>query len=133
MLPSVIIEIQNGNLGFTPSTEDGVAALIIVPDVVYGSSSDVISQIFSLAEAEALGITEANDTAYLCKAWKHIKDFYTEAGEGAEFWFSIRNNTVTIEDVCDPTNEHTNSMINLAKGRIKLLGITRTLSGGGGK
>jgi hypothetical protein len=56
-LPKVGITILNGQLGQVASTDDGVAGLLMTGVAGTGIALSEVKQIFSVADAEALGIT----------------------------------------------------------------------------
>jgi hypothetical protein len=126
-LPGVSITVENGALGRVATTEDGVAGLILV-----GMAQTLIplytpKQIFGLKEAESLGITEAGDVADKVDTWKQIKEFYDEAGNGAELWIMTVPVTRTMEELLDPntTTNGATKLLDAAGGQIRLLGISR--------
>lgn len=136
-LPSVNIELQNGQLGGTANTADGVAALIVTgiavtaAGAVLGVVLNTPYQIFSLADAEERGLTEAYDTTNSVEAYKQIKDFYAQAPTGAELWIMVVANTVTLAQMVDKTvNTYARAILNAAGGRVKLLAITRNPASG---
>lgn len=129
-LPNVDVRIGNGNLGRTTQTEDGVVGLCITGSTVAGADNVTINtayQIFSLDEAEALGITEGSTNDY---AWQQLKDYYNEAATGAELWFMLTGQSVTMTDVADPTEDYAQELLTKAKGRVRILGISRKSAAG---
>ncbi len=129
-LPDVSINILNGQLGRTESTADDVAGLIMTGPAPASLTNDTPTQIFSLADAEALGITSAYDSDDR-KVHRQIADFYEMAGDGAELWISIVPDTVTMAQICTVGNA-TNSakkLLEAANGAIRLLAVARTPDG----
>jgi hypothetical protein len=125
MLPSVIITILNGGLGLVASTSDGVAGLILTGAPVLNKIAlDEPKQIFTLAEAEALGLTAAYDTTNETDVHKQISEFYDAAGNGKELWIMIVDFDRTMADVCDVNNEYAVKLLNAARGAIRILGVT---------
>jgi hypothetical protein len=129
-LPKVQINIQNGALGIVPGTADGVAGLVM-SGVAVATKIALLEpkQIFSTDDAKALGLDAAYDTANSTKVWKHISDFYAQAGEGAELWIMLVVNTTLMADMCDKANDIAKKLLNAASGRIRLLGIHRIPDG----
>jgi len=129
-LPSVDIEIQNGALGLTAGSADGVAALV-VSGVAVASNIDLLEpkQIFSTDEAKALGLDEAYDTANGTEVWKNIKDFYAQAGEGAALWVMLYVNTTLMVTVADKANDIAKKVLDAAGGNIRLMAIGRIPDG----
>lgn len=99
--PKVTINLQNGTLGQVANTEDGVAGLVCTGIAATGLALGTSAQIFSLADAEALGITSTYDTTNTVNVWKSIKDFYAQAGTGKELWIMIVAKTTTMQTICD--------------------------------
>ena len=85
-LPGVSITINNDQLGQTNQTADTIAGLIATGVTVAGAGNVTVNlpyQLFSLEDAEAIGITAGGTNAY---AHSQIKDFYDGAGKGAGLW-----------------------------------------------
>jgi Protein of unknown function (DUF2586) len=126
-LPNVNISIVTGGLNQITVPADGVMGLLLQSAVApVGVALGVPKQIFALKDAIMLGITAAYDTANTCKVYQHIKEYYDEAKDGAELWFSIVSNALTLTQLCDKTLVHAPTLLNMANGRIKVLGIART-------
>ncbi|MGX7686812.1 DUF2586 family protein [Flectobacillus roseus] len=127
MLPSVKITIANGGLGRVATTSDGVAALVIPAVATANLPLYTPKQIFTLKEAETLGLTQDFDTAQKIDAWKQISDFYTEAGNGAELWIMTYTYTKTMAEMCDVTTSSNGvrKLLDAANGTIRLLAIGR--------
>ncbi len=126
-LPGVNIVIENGNLGRTPTTADGVAGLIVVGVAKAGIPLYTPKQIFALKEAETLGLTQANDVTDKVDTWQQIKEFYDEAGSGAELWIMTVAHTKTMTELLDPATSSNSArkLLDAADGRIRLLAINR--------
>jgi hypothetical protein len=128
-LPKVTVNLGNGNLNQTLQTDDGVVGLVITGVAVSGSSNVSTGeayQIFSLVEAEDLGITEDSTNSF---AWKQIRDFYSIAKTGAELWFMLITSTVTMETAADENEDYAAKLLTKAKGRVKQLAISRKSTG----
>ncbi len=130
MLPGVYITIGSGGLGTVPTGNDGIAGLLLSSNDNPALPIGEPKQIFSLKEAEALGITEDNDNTNDVVIWRQIKDFYAQAGEGAELWILLYPDTVTMTDVLDVNNDFATKLLNAADGKIRILGIDRTPDAG---
>lgn len=130
-LPGITIQIQNGALGQTPATDDGVAGLILQGPAPSGLAVGTPAQLTSLADAEALGITASYDTTGTVRVWKHINDFYAEAGTGAVLWIMIISQATSLETMLNvATSTGAIVLLNAAQGKIRLLGATRSPAGG---
>jgi len=128
-LPSIKFDIQNGGLGQQPTTSDKVVGIIATGVTVAGTGNVAINtsyQLFSLKDAEDIGITDggANDFVY-----QHLKQFYTEAGQGAELWLMLVASTVTYTDMLDATKDNAKQLLNDASGRIRVLGALKNSAG----
>src|SRR5690625_2741725 len=131
-LPNVNIELTNGTLGSVGANQDGVAGLVLtgvsVPNKIQINEPRVI---FSLADAEELGIEQTGDNA---SAYRHIKEFYearriVSGSEIAELYIMLTSSTTTLEDVADYSNVNgAKKLLEYAQGRIRLLAISRTPS-----
>lgn len=128
-LPKVSIEILNGQLGQVGNTEDGVAGLVGTGIAGSGIALGESKQIFSVADAEALGIDEAYDTTNTTNIYKCIKDFYSLAGTGKELWIQIVAKTSTMDTMCDTANTIVKKLLNDASGRIRICAVTRVPDG----
>jgi hypothetical protein len=128
-LPGVKINVLNGQLGRTPGSADGVAGLIGSGVAAAGIALGEAKQIFGTEDAKALGLNEEYDTTNSTNLYRHIKDFYKEAGEGAELWVMIVSATTTMADMVDSVGNFAPVLLNAADGRIRLLGVTRKPDG----
>lgn len=128
-LPKVSIEVLNGQLGQVGNTDDGVAGLLATGIAAAGIALAEAKQIFSVADAEALGIDAAYDTANTTNVYKSIKDFYAQAGTGKELWIMIVVDTTMMETMCDTANDILKKLLNAAQGRIRICAVTRVPDG----
>lgn len=127
-LPGVSIEIQNGALGQAPQTDDAIVGMLLQgPSVVGGATVGTAYLLTSLADAVALGLDAAYDDTEEVRVYKHIRDFYAEAGEGARLWIMLISQAVSMEDMVDTTQDnYARALLNAANGRIRVLGVTRS-------
>lgn len=128
-LPGVEIPILNGQLGRVEPSEDAVMGLVLSGVATDDVALTTPKQIFTLKEAEDLGINEAYDTTNTTDAWKQIKDYYAQAGNGAELWFMIIAKTTTMAGACDKDNDIVKKLLNTAQGRITMWAISRVPDG----
>lgn len=129
-LPKVSITLLNGQLGQTAQTQDGIAGLVmtgvaVTDEIALGESK----QIFSLADAEGLGLTAAYDTTNTTNVHKTIKDFYAQAGDGAELWIMIVAKTTLMATMCSNASTILKKLLNDAGGRIRIAGVVRVPDG----
>lgn len=127
-LPKVTVQVNTDNLGQSAQTADGIAALVLTGDSVSGKiQTGTPVQLFSLDDAKTNGITETGINAY---AYKHVKQFYDEAGTGAELWVMVVPDTITMADMADKTASYAKKVLDDAKGSVRLLGISRESAAG---
>ena len=129
-LPGVNITLSNGQLGSTTPTNDSIAGIILTGVTVSGANKVTAGQayvIYSLNEAIALGIEEAETNAY---AYAHIKEFFDAAGTGSELWIMLTAASVTMENMLDKTKAYAPVLLNAAKGKIRKLGVSRKSASG---
>ena len=125
-MAKVKITVENGALGRTATTADGVAGLVVCATAKPNLGLYVPKQIFSLKEAENLGLTETNDQAEGIDAWQQIREFYDEAGNGATLWIMTYAMERTLTEMTDPANTGNNSvrtLLNASEGTVKVLAI----------
>jgi hypothetical protein len=91
-----------------------------------GLALETSKKIFSLKEAEDVGITADYDTANVVHAHRNIKEFYAQGGNGLPLWIMVVANTIEMADICNKSNnKYAKQLLDDAKGEIRLLGITR--------
>ena len=123
MLPRVKINFANGSLGSVVPSADCVAGLLA--SAVAVSDTFVLGNAYLLhkpADLANLGVTETNNACL----YKHIQEFYDEAGEGAELWIMGVPNTVKPSEIADKDNAlvpYAKNLIQIANGRLRFLGI----------
>lgn len=127
-LPKVEVKLGNGNLGRSVATADGVAGLVLTGVAATGLPLGTPKVIFSVSDAESLGITSGSTNA---SAYRHIKEFYDLAGEGAELYIMLVADTVTLTQMADLADAGSaKKLLDAAQGRIRLLGLTRKPAAG---
>lgn len=127
-LPQIDIQIQNGRLGQVGATDDGVVGLILQGVAAGSVALNTAYTFFSLAEAETQGFTSAYDTTNTVRCWKHIKEFYDEAGSGSELQVIVLAQSETYVTMFQAGSVQTviQNFLTNANGRIKVLGVTRS-------
>ena len=120
MLPRVKINFSNGALGTVAPSADCVAGLIVtaaaVSDTFVLGNGYIIHQMSDLA---TLGLNSTNNAF----AYKHIKEFYDAAGDGAELWLMGVADSVKPSDAVDKENAYAKKLILLANGRIRFIAV----------
>ena len=119
MLPSVNILLQNGQIGGLIAFAEGVAGMVGTGVAVTGKIQLADPRlVFSLAEAEAQGITTADNPV----AHRQVREFYAEAGLGRELYIMLVSDAVTQALMLDSTNASgVSKLLDFAQGRIRLL------------
>ncbi len=115
-LPKVDIQIQNGGLGRVANTDDSVCALVLSGPAATSLAQNVGARVFSLAGAEALGITSASHA----HAHAQIGAFFAIA-TGASLWIILTPDTTTAANVY-ATNGPADKLLAAAAGAVTLLG-----------
>lgn len=126
-LPKITFQVQNGGLLQQPIVSDKVVAIIGTGAAVENKIAlNTSYQIFSLKEAEDLGIVEgeANDFMH-----KQIADFYTEAKQGAELWLMLVSDATTYTVMLDANENYAKKLIADAGGAIRILGAVKKSAG----
>lgn len=129
MLPNVKINLGNGGLGQTTQTADGVVGMILTGVSLSALDKvkvDIPYALFSLAEAEVLGIKDNSTNQF---AYDQIKDFYNKAGSGAELWLMLIAEATTLTLALDKTNDFAQKLILASGGRIRILSIAKDANG----
>jgi hypothetical protein len=124
MLPGIKINFENGALGSISPSADGVAGLSVTAVAVTGGFQLNTGYVLRrLDDLVALGVTSAvNDgNAFL---YRHVKEFYAEAGDGAELWVMGFANTVPQSGMVNKeAAASAKGLIQAAGGRICVLGV----------
>ncbi|MBN1250685.1 MAG: hypothetical protein JXA16_01020 [Bacteroidales bacterium] len=126
-LPGVTINVENGTLGSVSGTNDGITGMILSGVAVAEQIAlNEPKQIFSLKEAEDLGLDEAYDAANGVDVYKQIKSFYSEGDSGLELWIMLVSQTVTLTEMADKTDANNAiKLLDAADGKIKVLAFSR--------
>jgi len=136
-LPNVTISVLNNQLGATAGTNDGIVGMLLSAIDDGNVPMATAKQIFSLAEAEDLGIDAAYDTDNSVTAYAEIAAFYAQAGTGKELWFMLVPQAKTLEEMFTDANyatklvDDSNKTIRvLAAARVPASGETPTITDG---
>lgn len=125
-LPKVTINLASGQLGQVLLLADGVAGMVLHGVSAGSITAGVPFRVTSLASAETLGLAAGTNPL----AYKQVKEFYDEAGEGAPLWLMLVANTMTKAQMVDKTNA--NGLIKLldaAAGEVCIVGIADDKTG----
>lgn len=94
--PNVNIGFENGNLGVVATSPDGICAIVASAVAAGTFALNTVYTVFSLKEAETLGIIGGISNYELHKT---IKEFYAEAGDGTELWIYGVAKTRTLDQL----------------------------------
>ncbi|MDR3133532.1 MAG: DUF2586 family protein [Prevotellaceae bacterium] len=125
MLPSVKISFENGALGSVAPSADGVVGLVATGTTVAAEGGLRLAAPYVLRKLDdlvVLGVTAADDDANAF-LYRHVKEFYDEAGEGAELWLICFPDTVLPSMMVDQTQEYAKKLILSAQGRLRAIGV----------
>jgi hypothetical protein len=125
MLPRVRIFFENGALGSVAPGADGVAGLVCTAFTVASDGGLQVATPYvlrTLDDLVAMGVTAAADDAneFL---YRYVKQFYDEAGDGAQLWLMCFPDTVTQSELVDKDNDYAKALIKAAAGQIRVLGV----------
>lgn len=120
----VHISLANGQLGGTLQTNDGISLYVItgtdetVSGVSYVAGTPIL--ITSLTDMASQGISETGNPF----AYRQVKEFYDEAGEGAQLYLMLVPSTMTLAQMADNTNaDGVVKLLNYAQGTARLVGL----------
>ena len=130
MLPNIDIDLANGALGLTIATNDALSGMILQGPAPAGLALATPKLLNSLRDAEDVGITETYDTDNVLTAWRSIKEFYAEAGTGAELWIVVVSQAVDMATAFDKDENHAVNLLNAANGGIRMLTMVRNPASG---
>lgn len=115
-LPRVKIEYLNGQLGTVGESPDGLFALVCGAVAVGGTFAlEQAYRVYRLEGLTALGVTSENNP----RLWKHVREFYDEAGDGVELVVYGVAKTSTFTQLCDKTSGSIRSLIAGQNGRLR--------------
>jgi hypothetical protein len=118
MLPNVRIFLLNGALGGLIAFAEGVAGMIGTGVAVTGKIGIGDPRtVFNLPDAVSIGITPADNPS----AYRQVREFYDEAGNGAELNIMLVPDTMNQTSMWDNTNANgIKKLLTYAQGRIRI-------------
>jgi len=130
MLPGVSVELSNGNIGQIAS-DDTVTGMLLQGPGVDEMALLEPKLITRLQDAVDLGLDADYDTDNSVEVYKHIKEFYDEAGNGAKLYIMLVSQAVSMSDMLDTVNDdYAKKLLNFAQGTIRVLVVTRSEADG---
>lgn len=118
---SVNISLANGQLGATLQTNDGITGLVMTGITESGGyTAGTPLLVTSMSDVALAGITNANNPF----AIKQIREFYDQAGSGAQLYLMLVPPPMTVADMADNNNAAgATKLLDYAAGKIKILGL----------
>jgi len=119
---NVNITLANGQLGATLQTSDGVAGIVLTGETESGGYTlGTPILLTSLSDLGTQGISQTGNGF----AYRQVKEYYDEAGTGAQLYLMLVPATMKVNQIADKTNTSgAVKLLDFANGKIKLLGIT---------
>jgi hypothetical protein len=115
----VTVTLAQGQLGAAVQTKDGIFGLVCTGGID-GYVLDEPLVVYSFPDALSKGISEDGSPML----WRHIKEFYLEAGAGAKLYILPVTNTIDITELCDIDGTvSVNKLLEYANGEISILGV----------
>lgn len=116
-LSKVVINVGQGGLGRRPLNKDKISGLLFFDDTLPSGflTTDRVKKVFSLAQAESLGIAQASAAHDV--HWYQISEYFRVNPEG-ELWigyFAVPVSTYSFAEIT--------TMVNIAQGEIRQLGV----------
>lgn len=122
MLPRVKIYFENGLIGATSPSDDGVCGLIATGVAVDGKFALLTPYLITTPDGLLdYGITSANNPTI----YKAVYDFYTEAPDGTKLYVYGVADAVSLSDMVDVAGVHGKAIINYAKGALSCLFVSK--------
>lgn len=113
-LPYVRISFQNGQLGITEPTADGICGLIPAGAVVVGTYTEKSGDAYLITSLDCVTKTGTDALTY-----EMIREFFAEAGEGSYLW--ILNYKPTTAEIGVSTLQ------GLSNGACRVIGVVEPL------
>lgn len=124
-LPNVKFNVSSNGLGLSTANIQKIPGMVLTGVTVAGATNVTTGksyQIFSKEEAIAMGIASTGTNVF---AYKHISDFYDKAGKGAELWFMLVPQAVSMKEMADKDLEYGKKLLSDAKGAIRVIGFVK--------
>lgn len=120
---------MNGQLGTVGESADGLLAIICGAAAVLTTFAlNTPYTITSMDDLADLGVTEANNEVL----YKHVKEFYDEAGAGTKLVLYGVNPTTTMTNICDYTKTaegYARDLICKMNGQLRGIGVANVNTG----
>lgn len=116
-LPNVNIRFANGNISTVSPSADSVCGMIVSAQASGTFALGKAYQIFHSNEAVELGLDKTNNAF----AYEQIRQFYAQAGEGAELWIYGVAKAKKPSEMVDKDGTIAMDFLQSANGRIRVL------------
>lgn len=124
------VDIKRGKLGASViDNEDGICGLLATGVALEGSNSypglalNTTVKLRSLADLEALGITEDYDTANTCAVYRHVSEYFRMAGDGSTLYLMLYSGT---QESAFAASGPARQIIADSNGEIRVLAVANT-------
>ena len=124
MLPRVRIMYENGLLGSSSPSDDGVVGMVASGVAVAGKMA--LGTAYLLTKLETLirwALRQRQTTQ--TQTSTAVKEFYDEAPAGTKLWLMAVAESVRMIDICDKTKAYAKKLITAANGAINLLVVAK--------
>ena len=130
-LPNVSVNLKNGQLGQIIQSDDGLTGMLLQGPAPTDLALLAPKLLTRLEDAVDLGIDADYDTDNTVEVYKHIREFYAEAGAGAKLYIMLVSQAVDMTTMLDNTeNDYAKKLLNFADGKIRMLVVTRSVAAG---
>ena len=120
--PSVNITLGNGNLARVATSSDGIAGMVLTGKAVPAKLElNKHYQLNSARDLDTLGIAASDNPL----AYKEVRAFYQQAGNGAELHLVVVSEATTLTAMCDPADGPLHTLIDGSGGRISIVGVNK--------
>ena len=126
MISRVSIVYENGLLGATSPSDDGVVGMVASGVAVVNKMTLGTAYLLTkLGDLTVLGVTDAANDAN-ANIYRQVKEFYDEAPSGSKLWLLPVAASVSMTDICDKTKAYAKTLLVAANGAINLLIVAKS-------
>ncbi len=122
------VNINKGQVGqSTIGTSDAISGMIIGAIAPVSFALDTPISVLTMKEVENLGITQKFDDDNKINVYRHILEFYRNAGEGTELHLMLVDKATSMSEMCEVKAK---TLLASAKGKVKQIAIAVNLPSG---
>lgn len=126
MVPGLEVNVVNRNIGQLDVGPDGVCGLITNGvAVAEGISLNTPVVLFSVQDAENIGINAEYDSTHGVEVYKQIEDFYRQSRSGRALWLLVLGQTITLAQMADVANPYVQNLLSTSENTISVIGFKR--------